>query len=67
MKAEKQLEICRSLREEIGMKFFVLARPDRLRDNAETATSCRGPGPTRKKKEIYHYPGGRASRCIDAP
>ena len=25
---------------------------------AETAISCRGPGPTRKKKEIYHKSGG---------
>ena len=30
----------------------VLARPNGPRDNAETAISCRGPGPARKKKEI---------------
>ena len=29
-----------------------LARPNGLREKAETAISCRGPGPTRKKKEI---------------
>ena len=31
----------------------VFARPNGLREKAETAISCRGPGPTRKKKEIY--------------
>ena len=30
----------------------VFARPNGLREKAETAISCRGPGPTRKKKEI---------------
>ena len=29
------------------------ARPNGLREKAETAISCRGPGPTRMKKEIY--------------
>ena len=28
----------------------VLAQPDGLRENAETAISCRGPGPARKKR-----------------
>ena len=27
--------------------------PNRLRENAETALSCRGPGTTRKNKEVY--------------
>ena len=31
----------------------VFARPNGLRENAETAISCRGPGPARKKKEVY--------------
>ena len=30
----------------------LLARPNGLRENAETAISCRGPGPARKKKEV---------------
>ena len=30
----------------------VFARPIGLRENAETAISCRGPGPARLKKEI---------------
>ena len=30
----------------------VFARPNGLREKAETAISCRGPGPARKKKEI---------------
>ena len=35
----------------------VFARPYVLREKVETAISCigRGPGPTRKKKEIYIY------------
>ena len=28
------------------------ARPNGLRENAETAVSCRGPGPARKKKKV---------------
>ena len=31
----------------------VFARPKGLRENAETAISCRGPGPASKKKEVY--------------
>ena len=30
----------------------VFARPSGFRENAETAISCRGPGPGREKKEI---------------
>ena len=30
----------------------VFARSNGLRENAETAISCRGPGPARKKKEV---------------
>ena len=56
--AEKQgerrrtLEIYGGLRKEIGMKN-VLARPTGLRANAETAIPCSGPGPARKKTEVY--------------
>ena len=32
----------------------VFARPNGLRENTETAISCRGPGPARKKKQVYH-------------
>ena len=31
----------------------VFARPNGLRENAEIAVSCRGPGPARRKKEVY--------------
>ena len=31
----------------------VFARPNRLRESAETAISCRRPGPASKKKEVY--------------
>ena len=34
-------------------KENVFARPDGLREKAETTISCRGPGPTRKKKDTY--------------
>ena len=30
----------------------VFARPNGLRETAETSISCRGPGPARKKKEV---------------
>ena len=33
----------------------VYARPSRLRENPETAISCRRPGPARNKKEVYQY------------
>ena len=36
-----------------GSNEHVFARPNGLRENAETATSGRGPGPARKKKEAY--------------
>ena len=32
----------------------VFTRPNGLRENAENAISCRGPGPARKKKRVYH-------------
>ena len=38
----------RSYRNEI-----VFARPNGLRENADTAISGSGPGPARKKKEVY--------------
>ena len=41
----------RGLREYIGIK--VSARPNGLNEKTETAIPCRGPGPTRKKKEVY--------------
>ena len=31
----------------------VFARPNGLGENAEKAIFCRGPGPARKKKEVY--------------
>ena len=37
------------------MKTYLFAQPNGLRENAETAISCRGPGPARKKTEVYHY------------
>ena len=36
----------------------VSARLNGLREKAETAISCKGPGPTRKRKETYQQPGG---------
>ena len=41
-------------------KENVFARPNHgLRENAETAISCRGPGPARKKKKVYQYASSR--------
>ena len=66
MKEEKHLEICGGLREDIGYeKGF--ARPNGLREKAETAISCRGPGPTRKKKDIYQWSGGGRRGCKYVP
>ena len=36
-----------------GRNENVLARPNGLREKTETAISCRGPGPSRNKKEVY--------------
>ena len=52
MKEEKHLKIYGGLRGDIGMKTY-LHGPSGLREKAETAISCWGPGSTRKKKEIY--------------
>ena len=54
---EKHLEVFGELREDIGRHWNenVSARPNGLLigEKAGTAISCRGPGPTRKKKEIH--------------
>ena len=46
------------------MKAY-FTRPSGLRENAETAISCRGPGPARKRKEVCQWSlGGRkCNRC----
>ena len=54
---DKHLEIYGGLREEkenVLPGTYLFARPNRLRKNAETAVSCRRPGPSRKKNEVYH-------------
>ena len=51
VKEEEHLEIYGRLREEIGTKTY-LHMPMEICENAETATSCRGPGPARKKTEV---------------
>ena len=53
--AKKQGERGEALRDIRGVKGRywnenVFARPNGLREKAETAISCRGPGPTRKKR-----------------
>ena len=48
VKEEEYSEIYGGLREE-----NVFARPNGLRENAETAISCRGHVPARTKKEVY--------------
>ena len=37
----------------------VFARPNGLREIAETVMSCSGSGPARRKKEVYQYVVGR--------
>ena len=44
----------------------VTARPDGLREIAETALSCRRPGPARKKKEVYTVNSREEEEEIDA-
>ena len=56
--AKKRGEIGDTVRDIRGIKRRdrnenVFARANGLRENAETAISCRGPGPARKKKEVY--------------
>ena len=50
-KSEKQIYGGGGVRRK-NMKDSVF-EPNGLRENAETAISCRGPGPARKKKEVY--------------
>ena len=45
----------------------VFARPNRLRENPETAISCRGPGPAKKRKEVYLHSRGGGRRRTDVP
>ena len=52
VKSEKHLGIWGVKRRERNENVF--ARPSRLREYAEAALSCRGPGPARQKKEVYH-------------
>ena len=63
VKAEEHFEIYRGLKRR-GIKTH-LHGPGGLRENAETAISDRGPGPARKKKEVYQSSGrgGDAQRC----
>ena len=59
--ATKQDEIRETVRDIGGIKRrdfneTVVARPNGLRDNAETAILCRGPGHARKKKYVPGIP-----------
>ena len=51
VEGEEHLEIYGRVRGEIIIEN-VFTRPIGLRENAETAISCRGPGPARTKKEV---------------
>ena len=52
VKEEEHLIVLLGLREEIGMKTYLHGPIDFARENDETAISCRGPEPDRKKKEV---------------
>ena len=59
--AKKQGEIGGARRDVRGVELRdrnenVFARPNGLRENAETALSCGGSGPARKKKEVPGIP-----------
>ena len=45
----------------------VFARPNGLRENAETAISCRGPGPARTNKGIPVVERRRKKMHTDVP
>ena len=66
VKEEKHLLDIRGLREDIGMKMYSRGRME-LCEKAETAISCRGPGPARTKKEIYQWSGGEGRGCTHVP
>ena len=53
VKEEKHLRDLRGFKRR-NRNENVFARPNGLRENAETAISCRGPRPARKKKEAHH-------------
>ena len=53
---EEHLQTYGGLRKDRNENIF--ARPNGLCENAETAISCRGPGPAGKNTEVYHSWGG---------
>ena len=53
VKEEEYLDIYMGLIKRRNRNENVFARPNGLREYPETAISCRGPGPARKKKEVY--------------
>ena len=61
-KEEEHLDIYGGLRDR---NENVLARPKELRENAETAISCRGPRLAMKIKEVYQQSTGGGRRCTD--
>ena len=60
MKTFRVLERYERLREEIGMEMYL--QPSGVRENAETAISCGGPGPARKKRGIPPVVVGRRNK-----
>ena len=61
--SKKHLEMYGGLSIGLGMKTY-LHGPKDSGENAETAISCRGPGPARKKKEVYT--SSRVEEGVDA-
>ena len=66
VKEEKHLEVYGGVKIK-NRNENVFAGPNGLRKNAETAISCRGPGPAIKKKEAYQYSRGGVRRCTYVP
>ena len=63
MKEQEHLEIYGRLREVIGMETYLHGRMDYAK-NAETATSCRGPGRAVKKKSQYSGGGEKMHKYL---
>ena len=53
MKEEEHLEIYEEVKRR-GRDENEFEQPNEVPQDAETALSGRGPGPARKKKEVYH-------------
>ena len=66
MKEEEHLRDVRRVKRR-NRNENVSARPNGLRENAETAISCREPGPARKKEVTAQYASSREETAQMCP